>query len=101
VRDYIKSADLLVSFSRFMSCKATLSIREFESPTMGRALWVRSLNREIINDLPLRMKGDVINNPTHSTHKYFQHFLTPCRSTRKPLSSTVLSEQNSGSRVTF
>jgi hypothetical protein len=44
------------------------------------------------------MKGDVINNKhpryyntTHTTHKCFQRFFTPHRSTRKTLSSTVLS----------
>ena len=89
-----------------MSCKSTSSIREFETPIIGRVLWVRSLNRvwvrslnrEIINNSTLRMKGDVINNKhpryyntTHTTHKCFQRFFTPHRSTRKTLSSTVLS----------
>ncbi len=44
------------------TCGVKRSIRDLEAPTMGRVLWVRRINREIINNLPLRMKGDVINN---------------------------------------
>ena len=92
-----------------MSFKATLSIRELEAPTMGRALWVRSLNREIINNLPLRMKGDVINNkhpryynPTRANAQMLLTFLdsVPKRK-EKTLPSTVLSTQHRGPRVTF
>ena len=37
------------------------SIREFKTPTMGRARWVRRLNREIIDNFLLRTEEDVIH----------------------------------------
>ena len=39
-----------------------LFIRELKAPTMGRARWVRRLNREIIDNFLLRTEEDVIHN---------------------------------------
>jgi hypothetical protein len=81
-----------------MSCKTTSSIRELEAATMGRALWVRRLNREIINNFPLRMKGDVINNkhpryynPTHGTPRWSGEMLRGCHTHLNTLVSRTYS----------